>query len=86
MFDFLPGFYVVSAIIFWEGLLGGLVYVSTFAEITDNIPKEDREFSLAATTVSDSAGISIAGFVSMAFEVWLCKWQVDHGRNYCKLQ
>jgi battenin len=80
MFDFIPSY------IFWEGLLGGLVYVSTFAEITDNIPKEDREFSLGATSVSDSGGICIAGFLSMAVEVGLCKWQVEHGREYCKLQ
>ncbi|KAF9738145.1 battenin CLN3 protein [Paraphaeosphaeria minitans] len=86
MFDFLPNFYVVCVLIFWEGILGGLVYVSTFAEITDNVPKEDREFSLGATSVSDSGGICIAGFMSMAFEVWLCKWQVQHGRKYCKLQ
>ncbi|RMZ71056.1 btn1 [Pyrenophora seminiperda CCB06] len=86
MFDFIPSYYIVCIIIFWEGLLGGLVYVSTFAEITDNIPKEDREFSLGATSVSDSAGICIAGFLGMAVEVSLCRWQVDHGRNYCKLQ
>jgi battenin len=27
MFDFIPHFYIVCIIIFWEGLLGGLVYV-----------------------------------------------------------
>lgn len=86
MFAFIPSYYIVCIIIFWEGLLGGLVYVSTFAEITDNVPKEDREFSLGATSVSDSAGICIAGFLGMAVEVSLCRWQVDHGRNYCKLQ
>ncbi|KAF2741006.1 batten's disease protein Cln3 [Polyplosphaeria fusca] len=86
LFDFIPHFYIVCIVIFWEGLLGGLVYVSTFAEITDNVPKEDREFSLGATSVSDSAGICTAGFLSMAVEVGLCKWQVGHGRNYCKLQ
>jgi battenin len=86
MFDFIPHFYIVCGIIFWEGLLGGLVYVSTFAEITDNVPKEDREFSLGATSVSDSGGICVAGFLGMAFEVWLCRWQVEHGRRYCKMQ
>lgn len=86
LFNFLPHFYVVCVIIFREGLVGGLVYVSTFAEITDNVPKEDREFSLGATSVSDPGGICVAGFVSMAFEVWLCRWQVNHGRNYCKMQ
>lgn len=84
LFHFIPSVYVVFAIVFWEGLLGGLVYVNTFAEISDTVPQEDREFSLSATTVSDSGGICLAGFLGMAFEVWLCNWQVRHGRNYCK--
>jgi len=84
LFNFIPSLYIICIIIFWEGLLGGLVYVSTFAEITDNVPKADREYSLGATSVSDSGGICIAGFLSMVVEVWLCKWQVDHGRDYCK--
>ncbi|KAJ4410472.1 battenin CLN3 protein [Didymella pomorum] len=85
MFHFIPSYYIVCVVIFWEGLLGGLVYVSTFAEITDNVKKEDREFSLGATSVSDSGGICIAGFLSMGVEVGLCRWQFEHGRNYCKL-
>jgi battenin len=84
LFNFIPNVYIIFAIIFWEGLLGGLVYVNTFAEISDTVAKEDREFSLSATTVSDSGGICIAGFLGMAFEVWLCNWQVRHGRDYCK--
>merc|ERR1711964_659419 len=35
MYPFLPSYYVVCIVIFWEGLLGGLVYVNTFAEISD---------------------------------------------------
>lgn len=84
LFDFIPSVYIVFVIVFWEGLLGGLVYVNTFAEIRDTVPKEDREFSLGATTVSDSGGICIAGFIGMAFELWLCNWQVSRGRAYCK--
>lgn len=84
LFNFIPNVYIIFVIIFWEGLLGGLVYVNTFAEIGERVPKEDREFSLGATTVSDSAGICIAGFLGMVFEVWLCGWQVRHGRDYCK--
>lgn len=60
------------------------MYVSTFAEIGERVPLEDREFSLGATTASDSAGICAAGFVGMAAEVWLCDWQVARGRDYCK--
>ncbi|KAI4123541.1 MAG: hypothetical protein LQ347_006113 [Umbilicaria vellea] len=84
LFDFIPSVYFIFAIVFWEGLLGGLVYVNTFAEITDNVRKEDREFSLGATSVSDSGGICVAGFIGMASEVLLCDWQVNHGRDYCK--
>ncbi|KZF19888.1 batten's disease protein Cln3 [Xylona heveae TC161] len=84
LFDFIPNVYIIFAIIFWEGLLGGLVYVNTFAEITDHIPEEDREFSLGATSVSDSGGICIAGFLGMVFEVWLCDWQISRGRPYCR--
>ena len=84
LFNFIPSVYIIFAIILWEGLLGGLVYVSTFAEIAERVPKAEREFSLGATTVSDSGGIFIAGFLSMTLEVSLCKYQVSHGRNFCK--
>jgi len=84
LFNIFPSIYIVFAIVFWEGLLGGLVYVNTFAEISDNVAKKDREFSLSATTVSDSGGICIAGFISMAMEVWLCNWQVKGGRDWCR--
>ncbi|AEO62098.1 hypothetical protein MYCTH_2313074 [Thermothelomyces thermophilus ATCC 42464] len=84
LFNFIPSVYIVLLIIFWEGLLGGAVYVNTFAEIMEKVPAEDREFSLGATSVSDSGGICIAGFVGMAMEVWLCHWQVSHGRDYCR--
>lgn len=84
LFFFLPSVYLVFLIIFWEGLLGGAVYVNTFAEIMENVPPAEREFSLGATSVSDSAGICLAGFVGMSLEPWLCGWQVRHGRDWCK--
>ncbi|KAJ9649298.1 battenin CLN3 protein [Coniosporium tulheliwenetii] len=84
LFNFIPSVWIIFGIVFWEGLLGGLVYVNTFAEITDNVRSEDREFSLGATSVSDSGGVCVAGFLGMAFEVWLCDWQVAHGRDYCR--
>ncbi|RYC53840.1 hypothetical protein CHU98_g12369 [Xylaria longipes] len=84
LLNFIPNVYVIFVIIFWEGLLGGGVYVNTFAEIMENVPFSEREFSLGATSVSDSAGICVAGFVSMAMEIWLCNYQVQHGRDWCK--
>ncbi|RYO93130.1 hypothetical protein DL766_004820 [Monosporascus sp. MC13-8B] len=84
LFDFIPSVYVVFLVVFWEGLLGGAVYVNTFAAIMEEVPPAEREFSLGATSVSDSAGICTAGFLGMAMEVWLCNWQVRHGRDWCK--
>ncbi|KAJ2899789.1 batten's disease protein Cln3 [Zalerion maritima] len=82
--NFIPTVYIVFIVVFWEGLLGGAVYVNTFAEILENVPATEREFSLSATSVSDSAGICTAGFLGMAMEVWLCNWQVGHGQDWCR--
>lgn len=78
-------FQMICIIIFWEGLLGGAVYVNTFAEILDSVPQEDREFSLSATSVSDSAGICIAGLIGLVLEEALCAAQVRSGRGFCRL-
>ncbi|PSK36136.1 Protein BTN1 [Elsinoe australis] len=67
-FTILPSVWIVFLVIFWEGLLGGIVYVSTFRRIGEEVPSADREFSLAAATVSDSAGICAASFLGMAVE------------------
>lgn len=81
---FIPSVYIVFLIIFWEGLLGGAVYVNCFAEIMEQVPEDEREFSLSATSVSDSGGICIAGVVSIFLEPRLCDYQAAHGRGWCK--
>ncbi|KHN93722.1 protein btn1 [Metarhizium album ARSEF 1941] len=84
LFFFIPSVYIVFVIIFWEGLLGGAVYVNCFAEIMEKVPEEEREFSLSATTVSDSGGICVAAFASILLEPRLCAYQVAHGRDWCR--
>lgn len=84
LLDFIPSVYLVFLVVFWEGLLGGAVYVNAFAEIIEQVPAAEREFSLSATSVADSAGICVAGFIGMAMEVRLCDWQVRHGRDWCR--
>lgn len=83
MFHFLPSVWWVFAVVFWEGLLGGAVYVNTFAEVLERVEVGEREFSLGAVTVSDSGGIVVAGWVGMGLEVALCRWQVRRGRDWC---
>ncbi len=68
------------------------MYVNTFAEIMESaeaggnrrVAEEDREFSLGATSVSDSGGIGIAGIIGVVLEPWLCSWNVDRGRSWCR--
>lgn len=84
MLFFIPSVYIIFLIIFWEGLLGGAVYVNCFAKILDEVKEEDREFSLGATSVSDSGGICIAGFIGLALEPALCGWNVGRGRPWCR--
>ncbi|CAG8975481.1 hypothetical protein HYALB_00004799 [Hymenoscyphus albidus] len=84
MYFWIPSVYLVFLIIFWEGLLGGAVYVNTFAEIMEKVPEGEREFSLGATSVSDSAGICVAGFIGVGLEPWLCEFNVQAGRNWCR--
>ena len=84
LFFFLPSVYLVFVVIFWEGLLGGAVYVNCFAEIMEKVAPADREFSLGAVTVSDSAGICLAGFLGMLMETRLCDYQVARGRDWCR--
>ncbi|KAL8928643.1 MAG: hypothetical protein Q9172_000858 [Xanthocarpia lactea] len=86
LYTILPSIYLVFALIFWEGLLGGLVYVNTYAKVSDEVPEAQREFALGAVSVSDSAGISLAALVGVvgAVEEGLCGWQVGKGRDWCR--
>jgi len=78
------GVWITMAIVFWEGLLGGAVYVNTFAAVGEGREGEEREWSLGAVTVSDSAGICVAGLVAMGVESGVCRWQVGRGRDWCR--
>lgn len=70
----------------WEGVLGGLAYVNTFASISEDIDNRGggREFALGAVSVSDSAGIVLAGLVGLVAERPMCEWQVGRGRSGCE--
>jgi len=83
IWNFIPNVWIIFAIVLWEGLLGGAVYVNTFAEILERVPDEDREFSLGASSVSDSLGVTVAAFLGMALEMSLCRYQVSDGRDSC---
>ena len=56
----------LQALVFWEGLLGGAVYVNAFGRIHAEVPREDRELSLLVASCADSAGINCAAWLSLA--------------------
>lgn len=86
LYYFIPNVYIIMLIVFYEGLLGGAAYVNTFMLIIDTIPEIDREFSLGATSMSDSGGIVVSALIGLWLEPSLCNYQVDHGRDWCKLE
>ncbi|KAG5362644.1 Protein BTN1 [Yarrowia sp. B02] len=81
-----PNVWLVFILIFYEGLLGGAAYVNTFMLITEQADLADREFALGSVGMSDSAGIVLAGLVSLWLEPGLCNYQVNDGRNWCTLE
>ncbi|TQV95174.1 CLN3 protein [Cordyceps javanica] len=76
MLFFIPSVYFVFIIIFWEGLLGGAVYVNCFAEIMENVPEEEREFSLSATTLRTGASVISCALLSLPSETLIAIFQL----------
>uniref|UniRef100_A0A3P9ARH2 Battenin n=1 Tax=Maylandia zebra TaxID=106582 RepID=A0A3P9ARH2_9CICH len=70
---FLPTVWLVFTFILYEGLLGGAAYVNTFhfisKEVKDN---RHREFSMAAASIGDSLGITVAGLISLPVHTYFC--------------
>lgn len=77
-------FWLLLVLIFYEGLLGGLLYVNTFMSVSEQIPKNRREFAMGSVGISDSFGIMVAGFINLWLETSLCDRQVNRGRHWCR--
>ncbi|XP_046596829.1 battenin isoform X1 [Neodiprion lecontei] len=73
LYFYIPNIWIVFAIVLWEGLLGGGAYVNTFYKMSKEVPAEDREFSLGITTMADSIGIALAGWIAMPVHNAICK-------------
>ena len=69
---FTPSIWIIFASILFEGLLGGGAYVNTLYRITKEIPATRREYAMGVVSLSDSIGITIAGFIAMPTHNWIC--------------
>ncbi|XP_050314387.1 battenin [Anthonomus grandis grandis] len=72
IYYYIPSFYIVVALVLWEGLLGGAAYVNTFYRITNEVEPESKQFSMAITGFADSAGISLAGLFAILAHNAIC--------------
>lgn len=85
LYDFpFSNIFPVIILIFYEGLLGGLLYVNTFMSVSQKVNPNLREFSMACVGMSDSFGIMVAGFLNVWLEKSLCDKQVSRGKDWCK--
>ncbi|CAO1390994.1 unnamed protein product [Diamesa serratosioi] len=69
---FTPNIWIIFASILFEGLLGGGAYVNTLYRITKEIPATRREYAMGVVSLSDSIGITLAGFIAMPTHNWIC--------------
>ncbi|XP_064604901.1 battenin-like [Liolophura sinensis] len=76
LYRYIPNVWIVFAIVLFEGLLGGGAYVNTFYKMSKEIPPEIREYSLSVATISDSAGIAVAGAVAIPVHNAICSLNI----------
>jgi len=67
---------------FITGLLGGAVYVNAFNLIAREVEPQYREFSLAAASVADSAGVAVADVAGIIIQGCLFKVHGLQGADF----
>ncbi|XP_055385589.1 battenin-like [Condylostylus longicornis] len=67
-----PTIWIVFGIVLFEGLLGGGAYVNTFYKISKKVPEARRQFALSFVSISDAAGITLAGFIAIPVHNAIC--------------
>lgn len=75
--------WLLLVLVFYEGLLGGFLYVNTFMSVSEEVVKSKREFSMGCVGISDTFGILLAGCINWWLETNLCSSQVNRGRDWC---
>lgn len=69
----IPSFYIVIALIIYEGLLGGFTYVNAFYRVKKEVEPSKQEFCISTVTTADSLGIVLAGLTALPVHQALCQ-------------
>ncbi|KAK6176115.1 hypothetical protein SNE40_014459 [Patella caerulea] len=75
-YRFIPNIWIIFAIVFYEGFLGGAAYVNTFYRIAVEIPPEHLEFSMGVATIGDTVGIAVAGAAAIPSHNHMCSLKI----------
>lgn len=75
VFDFVPTIWIIFAIIFWEGLLGGAIYVNAFYLISQHFDGIEKEFCMGAASMSYAGSITLAALSGIVWEPLLLNWR-----------
>jgi len=81
--NFIPTIWVIFAVILWEGLMGGSIYVNTFYLISQRFTGKDKEFCLGATSMSYGLSITICAIVGIFYTPFLSG--LRHGPHWAPL-
>lgn len=80
LFGFLPHRYVVFCIMFFEGLVGGGMYVNAFYKLRRTTPMDLKAWALGAAGVGDALGVTFAAIVNIFLE---CGLRLARGEPAC---
>jgi len=80
VYNFIPNIYIVFVIIFWEGLLGGSIYVNTFYLMSQKFTGEEKEFCLGSTSMSYGLSITLCAVAGIFYEPFLTNLRTIHGQ------
>ena len=78
IYDFIPYIYIVFAIIFFEGLCGGSIYVNVFYLISQHFHGAEKEFCLGATSQAYGIGITLSGICGIFYTPFLKDMRKEH--------
>jgi len=70
-FNFIPSIWIIFAIVLYEGLIGGAVFVNAFYRVAAEVEDEKKEFCMSSISFWYSCGILLAGVAGQFTQPWL---------------
>eukprot|EP01124_Arcella_intermedia_P019853 TRINITY_DN2720_c0_g1_i1.p1 TRINITY_DN2720_c0_g1~~TRINITY_DN2720_c0_g1_i1.p1 ORF type:complete len:508 (+),score=63.32 TRINITY_DN2720_c0_g1_i1:26-1525(+) len=69
--NYIPNIWIVFAIILYEGLIGGAIFVNTFYRVAEEVEGDLKEFCMSSISFWYSCGILLAGIIGYQITPWL---------------